>query len=258
MTVTALDPFFLEMKEYLSSKEDLVFERCSAGTTAKIALSKSIAFELAQERSLESPDAVKLLKLSKKLSAVQTELQSKQDEIIQDCVKIYRQAIEAPLPFVIGGSFLREGSSIHELVNFGILSTSEASVHKPFLSVIPNTTTGSIFCPLPWSLLRNDVFMLGATQSNHTFYVAGHHPLTSSDVWDEDLNHMKTLGREITILHLAGYKQVCPDELISSYGATFVKDKSHATVLKLSDFQSEIGKVKSAATILSFLNFSDS
>lgn len=251
------DPFYAEMKSFLSTREDFGLGRCSASVSAKITLLKSSIELLNQDHSKAShkPSAVELLKIKRKVDSLHKELSDKQDEIIEDCVAIYNQAMAAPLPFVIGGSFLREARSFHELVNFGILATDHASISKGFIAQIPDTRTGSIFCPSPWTLSRNDAFMLGAVRSDHTFYLAGSE-LTEDDVWDSDANAMKTLGREISILHISGYKQVCLDEKTKDYGCTFVKNKAHTEVLSIEILSTEVAKIKTAATILSFLKYS--
>lgn len=259
MTATASfksDPFYAEMKSFLSTREDFGLGRCSASMNAKLALLKSSIEFLNQDhaKALHKPSAVELLKVKRKIDSLHKEISEKQDEILEDCVAIYNQAIAAPLPFVIGGSFLREARSIYELVNFGILATEHTSISKGMLPLITNTKTGSIFCPSPWTLSRNDAFMLGAARSNHTFYLAGSE-LTEDDVWDSDSNAMKTLGRELSILHVSGYEQVCPDEKIKDYGCTFVKNKAHTDDLSLEHLSTEVAKIKTAATILSFLKY---
>lgn len=245
---TPCDLFSEELKEYLFATENFGLEKCSPAFLKKIAHLKSLILENTKFASSLTP--VRLFKLKNEIEHLVKDVTKKQEDLIKDCVCLYEQAKIAPLPFIIGDASLRE--SVSTLINFGILSTDKHSIGKSL--DISNTKTGSVFCPSPWSLTRNDSFMLGATRSDHIFYVAKR-SIMVDNLWNIDSHTMTTLGREICILHFSGYIQVHPEEKIADYGYMFVK----STKLKdlspsISELELSISKIKDPKTILGFFD----
>jgi hypothetical protein len=66
---------------------------------------------------------------------------------------------------------------------------------------------GSILCDEKWSILRNDMIILGGILGGKEFHLAlppGKLP-TQENLWDEKSNRLRVFGREIAILSQAGY-----------------------------------------------------
>lgn len=247
---STIDSIESEIRSYLVSKENFGLEKPSAATLKKINELISVLHLLNSGKTLSALDKRNQEKAKMALAAY---IYTKQEKIIKDCASIYTQAQECCLPFLIGDSSLRENLAL--LVNFGILSTDDTSINKSLVSLIPNIKTGSIFCPSPWSLTRNDFFMLGATRSNHPFYIAKE-TITADNIWNKTSEKMTTLGREICILHFSGYIQACPEEGIKNYGYVFIKDeKEKKPCLSITELDNAISKIKDPETILDFLKF---
>lgn len=245
-----IDSIESEIRSHLVFKENFGLEKPSAATLKKINELISVLHRLNSDKTLSALDKRNLEKAKRALS---TYVVTKQEKIIKDCAAIYTQAQECCLPCLIGDSSLRDNLGM--LVNFGVLSTDDASIDKSTLSRIPNIKTGSIFCPSPWSLTRNDFFMLGATRSNNPFYIAKE-VIIADNIWNRTSEKMTTLGREICILHFSGYIQACPEEAIKDYGYVFIKnEKAKKPCLSITELDNAISKIKDPETILDFLKF---
>jgi hypothetical protein len=245
------EAFFTEMSLVLDSSENFGIDHCSAATAKKIAELPRIQSDILIESGKSKPNMVLLKKLQATKVASLNLVLELQNEIMEDCYKIYHNAFNAPLPIILGGRFLRESSSIQELKNFGVLSSGTPAISRHLISSIKDVATGSIFCPSPWSLIRNDAFMLGALHSRHTFYIAG--DPTEEQLWDEEEKRLKVLGREISILASCGYEQVADSKQKILCGATLVPKLGFDTRVSFSDL-SYVDKTKLGSTILKFLS----
>jgi hypothetical protein len=250
-----IETFSTHLRGFLDTFDNHGIDRCSEATSKKIKSLATLITEADAERSKPKPDALKLRRSSHEIESIKKLILEQQDHLIEDCFTLYSHAHRASLPFIIGGAHLRETSSLAELKNFGVLSSGAPSLSHHIVPQVSNLTTGSIFCPKPWSLIRNDSFMFGAVQSNHSFYLAG--PCNPADFFDEEHGHPTVLGREVAILSLSGYEQVADKKQMELCGPMFVcvdPDKRPAT---LPDLAIQVSKIKDDSLFKAFLSVSE-
>ncbi len=163
---------------------------------------------------------------------------------------LYFSATKASLPIVLGGSDIRE--DLHLLHNFGLIAgdppqeivrnlrrtcsapavleiegksthTTQPTVQSEMVTALKTEafaeshfTGGSVICDTGWSLLRNDMIILGGIHAGIEFHLAmpeGKWP-SRENVWDDTSHRMRVFGREIAMLCHAGYQlKVLPNQM---------------------------------------------
>lgn len=176
------------------------------------------------------------------------------DKFFSQNYDLYLNSSSTLLPLVLlGDSSLRNREL--ELNNFGVLSCGETAAPKKVISTVPTLTHGSILNDGKWSILKNDVFILGVIHGHKTAYVASlgyeaRDELLEEVFWDQGADRPALPGREITMLYHAGYRQVATEEQAAEYGYTFVcLDSERASNVCLMDLISAAEKIKDLSQI---------
>lgn len=155
------------------------------------------------------------------------------------CSLIYERALTGSLPFILGGEELRSDhkEAISIILNFGILSGETNAAKDCIRRSTTNLETGSVLCDGSWSVFKNDCVILGIIHAARPCFVARFNTKESKeptptdlskDLWDPKLKRPRVLGREIVMLHAAGYIQVASEEQIKRYGHKFVPKDAEA------------------------------
>jgi hypothetical protein len=208
--------FFTDFNRALPTYEanDLV-ESYSTATAKK---AKRVALLLSLCESEKDKLAQHLIK--KEIITLQKFLTPIREELISECYRLYLNAYEAELPFVLGSDLLHHRDIDHLVQNFGIVYDKESSLPKRLLDLAPNGNKGAVIASKSWSTIKNDATLLGVTHSRKTCYIAG--DLDETKFWDPTRSRPKMISRELTLLYNSGYKQVAPARDASSFGYTFV------------------------------------
>lgn len=213
--------------------------------------------ELALEILRQSPvkDPVGERKILGSISPQTKRLATERAELEQECYKIYLKACSQDMPFVLGAEELRSSKGIPEMKNFGVLCCEKPACPRAVLESGVDVHTGAILCDSSWSVFKNDWAMLGVIHAGRTCYVSNiSKKELDDDLWDEDNKRPKVLGREIVMLHQAGYKQVVEDRMIERFGHMFmIEDKSKLSLISYSDLVKATKLVTSKNEILELL-----
>jgi len=154
--------------------------------------------------------------------------------------KIYENTIHADLPFILlGPDCIRR---IPELAsNFGLCTSKNA---------------GSILGERQWSLLINDVFMMGGIHSRKEVLLFLKKDINRNMIWNDASCSLTTFGRELAILHFAGFKRgetLCKKEVIFH----LPEDASDPDHITLPLIWSHLKQIRDPEAILAFVNESE-
>jgi hypothetical protein len=173
---------------------------------------------------------------------------SARESFKERCWTLYSHAYDGDLPAVLGSNLLR--SDPEAIGNFGLISSHEHGctdvdvirrVQYFWLSSLgspePDAVLkrGSILCERYWSVLLNDVVVLGFVHSKrecHLWDAAPERPLSAParlgselvdiEFWDDRTRRVRVLAREIIMLHRAGYVQAAEVDEIEVCGRVFL------------------------------------
>jgi hypothetical protein len=212
--------------------------------------------ELETLRTSPKKDPVKERKILGLISPHKLRLEEERTELEAECQKIYEKAKMSSDPFVLGSEELRSSEGVPEMKNFGVLCTTTPACPKAVISSGVDIHTGSILCDSSWSVFKNDWAMMGVIHAGRTCYVSKiHDRMLHEDLWDDENRRPKVLGREIAMLHAAGYRQVASTDLASRYGHTFVAlDRELCSKISYADMVKKLKAISFKAQILAYLN----
>ncbi len=137
---------------------------------------------------------------------IKTSQASHREDFEKRCYKMYLNAIEGILPFMVVG---HEGlcESVEMLYNFGVLSTDEPFCKKEIKGPLPTEMhQGAVLSQSNWSVLLNDSYIFGAIHARKSFHL--YEPegrLPNKNFWDDQNQRPRVLGREVMMLKAAGY-----------------------------------------------------
>lgn len=236
---------------FLAESENLVpytgkpfFEKFKEKTEALAALKHSPKKDPVGER-----------KILGQISPHKRKLEDERLNLQTECQKIYNKAVSSKMPFVLGSEELRGSEGVIEMKNFGVLCTDIPACPKAVIASGVDVQTGAILCDSSWSVIKNDWAMLGVIHAARTCYVSKIHDKDlEKDLWDEESLRPKVLGREIVMLHFAGYRQVADPADSEKYGHTFVAlDKDKARQMSYNEMISSLKAIRSKDDILDLL-----
>jgi hypothetical protein len=141
------------------------------------------------------------------------------------------------LPFVVIGAGVRNDTQLTS--NLGLVTSNPSKSNKKI-----NHLGGAILGENPWSVLMNDVFMLGVVNCARDVFLAlqdGKIP-DNSIFWDEKKQILNPLGRELATLLVCGYQRCkAPDSLaIIFMSPNRCQEPSEITLKELRDRVSHI------------------
>lgn len=131
--------------------------------------------------------------------------------------ELFRKQLETEMPDLyaiyinayFGGTL---GSSENGIVVIGTGELRNPQILANFGS-LNETSDGCIFAPDHWSLLKNDLMILGAVQAHKAFLLQ--YPTETSEpsvedalFWNETKRSPTTLAREVLMIHAAGYQKL--------------------------------------------------
>ncbi len=155
----------------------------------------------------KEPDVVEGAKLAKRCGALRREYESVKEELIQRCKALFEQVISGPLKSIVLFQNSLPSSEIQALLlKYGVTAGDKTQCGERLEKQLPYREGGAIFHDNPWSLPTNDAFIFGAIQARKIVYVSGS-VLSQEGLWNEENQRPTTLGREIALLSLAGYRK---------------------------------------------------
>lgn len=217
--------------------------------------SQALASKISASENIkpQANNAVAELKQKRKIAELDKQKKPKQEKVKSSAYKLYQNAYEGSLPFmVIGGKELRDASEL--LLNFGALAEERPLCVR---QALPEKQKGSILCDSNWNIVKNDAYILGSIHAKKTFYI---YSKTQKDLdqilWDKKENRPHIAGREIAILYAAGYRQVAKDEERQKYGVTLVcLDREKAEEFTLKELVEVTAKKTSVAALNKMLAY---
>jgi hypothetical protein len=173
-------------------------------------------------------------------------------EALARACALYDIILNQTSPFVVIGPGVRSNAELK--ANIGLLNSS--SKEKKSSKEIECLAL-AILGENPWSLLINDIFMLGVIHRACEVHLAlpdGKMP-TKDLLWDEKKKKFKPLGRELVILSVCHFQRIEAPECMGMIFAPPQKSEDHAT-LTLSELRERISSL-TVQEIQRFLRFRD-
>ena len=160
-------------------------------------------------------------------------------DVIYDC---YVNAFKGVFPFkILGGEAVRKDPAI--LANFGVIS------NEPLISKVIVFDSkelyhkGSVLSDKNWSIYKNDAFILGVIHARQIVHVTSENGnIENDDLFDTQNNRYRLLGREVTMLHHGGYRNIMhsnTDVLGFVFACVFPQDAENVTFKSLMDSAEE-------------------
>lgn len=111
-------------------------------------------------------------------------------------------------------------------------------------------TKGSILGERQWSLLINDIFILGGIHQGKEFQLHLEDAPSRQLIWNETANKLTTIGRELAILKLGGYKR---SQSIDKICRKIAFKQSNSSDLRLPEVLEHLKTIKKPDNIYQFI-----
>jgi hypothetical protein len=207
-----------------------------------------------------------------------TALAAARAEFKKKCWAIYNNAYDGELPVLLGSNCMRFASEL--ISNFGLISSVEHGCRDDVFKACEKVwekydlgrvaredvarrgraackddvvRKGSILCEKYWSVLLNDVAILGFAHAHRDCHLwdgerrrplsapVGSGELKESEFWDDRAGRVRILAREILMLKSGGYFQAADPVEIGISGRVFVcKNHKKADALTLQKLFDEV------------------
>lgn len=231
------------------------------GIFEKFADVNNLTTKIAELEAISSRSPLQIRRLDQLkvwLEEANTEIAAERAKFMAKCWGVYSSALASELPMLLGSNSLRVDRDT--LANFGMLSSGDHSFNAPRFGGISRAvravwkrpvglrervprrpidsmeTRGSILSERYWSVLLNDVAILGVIHGRRECILWDEQetrPLSAPsgtgvyehEFWDGGSHRTRMLARELLMLKGAGYIQAaCSDELSVSSRVFVCKD----------------------------------
>lgn len=157
--------------------------------------------------------------------------------------------------FILGDETLR--TEAPSLYNFGTIASQTSAAPGAIrvkLEAESRDCHGGILCDSSWSVLKNDATILGAIHARRVFMISASTVMPEDELLYDNANgRTRVMGREITMLHAAGYKRLRHDNE-ENIGIVMVPtDLVRAQAMTFKHALNAIGRVHSASDVRKFL-----